>query len=58
MTTLRKYGDIAELNAAWSAKFWSQRYDYFAEILPPPTRHTRQPHTTARLREVHEAMRR
>ncbi|MFD1046204.1 beta-galactosidase, partial [Kibdelosporangium lantanae] len=32
-----KYGDIAELNTAWSTKFWSQRYDSFAEILPPRT---------------------
>jgi beta-galactosidase len=32
-----KYGEIAELNAAWSTKFWSQRYDSFAEILPPRT---------------------
>ncbi|GAA2788751.1 beta-galactosidase [Saccharopolyspora taberi] len=32
-----RYGDIAELNRAWSTNFWSQRYDDFAEVLPPRT---------------------
>lgn len=31
----RRYGDVATLNEAWSTTFWSQRYDDFAEILPP-----------------------
>jgi beta-galactosidase len=30
-----RYGDVAALNEAWSTKFWSQRYDSFAEVLPP-----------------------
>ncbi|PJJ61876.1 beta-galactosidase [Compostimonas suwonensis] len=30
-----RYGTVDELNAAWSTTFWSQRYDSFAEILPP-----------------------
>ena len=32
-----RYGDVAELNRAWSTKFWSQRYDDFDEVLPPRT---------------------
>ncbi|SDZ52162.1 beta-galactosidase [Saccharopolyspora shandongensis] len=32
-----RYGGIAELNDAWSTKFWSQRYDDFDEVLPPRT---------------------
>jgi beta-galactosidase len=32
-----RYGDVAELNRAWSTKFWSQRYDTFDEVLPPRT---------------------
>lgn len=30
-----RYGTVEELNAAWSADFWSQRYTAFSEILPP-----------------------
>ncbi|MFB9902807.1 beta-galactosidase [Allokutzneria oryzae] len=30
-----RYGSVAELNEAWSTTFWSQRYDDFAEVLPP-----------------------
>ncbi|MEE1619597.1 beta-galactosidase [Brachybacterium sp. J153] len=30
-----RYGTIEELNRAWGTAFWSQRYDDFAEILPP-----------------------
>ncbi|WP_245631597.1 beta-galactosidase [Curtobacterium ammoniigenes] len=30
-----RYGSIAALNSAWGTAFWSQRYDTFAEILPP-----------------------
>ncbi|WP_433676410.1 beta-galactosidase [Microbacterium gorillae] len=30
-----RYGDIDGLNRAWGTAFWSQRYDDFAEILPP-----------------------
>ncbi|MGP4016187.1 beta-galactosidase [Saccharopolyspora sp. 5N708] len=32
-----RYGDVDELNRAWSTKFWSQRYDDFDEVLPPRT---------------------
>jgi beta-galactosidase len=31
----RRYGTISALNSAWGTAFWSQRYDSFAEILPP-----------------------
>jgi hypothetical protein len=30
-----RYGDLDALNAAWTTTFWSQRYDGWAEILPP-----------------------
>jgi beta-galactosidase len=30
-----RYGDVDALNEAWSTTFWSQRYDSFAEVLPP-----------------------
>lgn len=30
-----RYGSIDALNEAWSTSFWSQRYDNWAEILPP-----------------------
>ncbi len=30
-----RYGDVAGLNAAWGTAFWSQRYDDFAQVLPP-----------------------
>lgn len=30
-----KYGSIDELNRAWGAAFWSQRYDAFDEVEPP-----------------------
>ncbi|MFE9654932.1 beta-galactosidase [Micromonospora sp. NPDC006431] len=30
-----RYGDIGALNEAWSTTFWSQRYDDWADILPP-----------------------
>lgn len=30
-----RYGDVEELNRAWGTAFWSQRYDSFAEVLPP-----------------------
>lgn len=33
----RKYGEIDALNAAWGTAFWSQRYTWFDEILPPRT---------------------
>ncbi|MFU8854499.1 beta-galactosidase [Micromonospora sp. SL1-18] len=32
-----RYGDIGALNEAWSTTFWSQRYDDWADILPPRT---------------------
>lgn len=32
-----RYGTVAALNAAWGTTFWSQRYDSFAEVLPPRT---------------------
>jgi beta-galactosidase len=32
-----RYGDLDTLNSAWSTAFWSQRYDSWAEILPPRT---------------------
>ncbi|MEU0152086.1 beta-galactosidase [Micromonospora fulviviridis] len=32
-----RYGDIGALNEAWSTTFWSQRYDGWADILPPRT---------------------
>src|SRR5690242_4870461 len=32
-----RYGDLDTLNRAWSTAFWSQRYDAWAEILPPRT---------------------
>ncbi|GAA2070094.1 beta-galactosidase [Actinomadura alba] len=32
-----RYGEIGELNRAWSTTFWSQRYDDWAEIVPPRT---------------------
>src|ERR687889_143500 len=31
----RRYGGLAELNAAWGTAFWSQRYYDWEEILPP-----------------------
>lgn len=31
----RRYGAIGRLNDAWGTNFWSQRYNEFAEILPP-----------------------
>lgn len=31
----RRYGDISDLNQAWSTAFWSQRYASFDEVLPP-----------------------
>lgn len=30
-----RYGDVGTLNQAWGTAFWSQRYDSFAEVLPP-----------------------
>jgi beta-galactosidase len=30
-----RYGDVAALNAAWGAVFWSQEYRAFAEVDPP-----------------------
>ncbi len=30
-----RYGSIDALNQAWTTTFWSQRYDDWAEILPP-----------------------
>ncbi|MGM7668920.1 beta-galactosidase [Microbacterium sp. A93] len=30
-----RYGSIDEVNRAWNTAFWSQRYDDFAEIMPP-----------------------
>ncbi|MCF6376589.1 beta-galactosidase [Nocardioides KLBMP 9356] len=30
-----RYGDVAGLNEAWGTAFWSQRYDDFAQVLPP-----------------------
>ncbi|MCY0879671.1 MAG: beta-galactosidase [Firmicutes bacterium] len=30
-----RYGSLDELNRAWSTAFWSQRYQDWAEILPP-----------------------
>ncbi|WP_250031007.1 beta-galactosidase [Paractinoplanes maris] len=32
-----RYGDPAELNAAWSTDFWSQRYGSFEQVQPPRT---------------------
>lgn len=31
----RRYGDLAELNAAWGTAFWSQRYYDWDEVQPP-----------------------
>jgi len=31
----QRYGDVAELNAAWGTSFWSQRYTRFEHVLPP-----------------------
>jgi beta-galactosidase len=31
----RRYASIGELNEAWGAAFWSQRYRDFDEVLPP-----------------------
>ena len=31
----QRYGTIEKLNDAWGTAFWSQRYDGWAEILPP-----------------------
>jgi len=31
----RRYGTVDELNRAWGTSFWSQRYDDWAEIVPP-----------------------
>lgn len=33
----QRYGDVAQLNAAWGTSFWSQRYRSFDEVLPPRT---------------------
>ncbi|GAA3728026.1 beta-galactosidase [Salinactinospora qingdaonensis] len=44
----RRYGDIDALNAAWGTRFWSQRYDSFAEVLPPRTAPT-EPNPTQQL---------
>jgi len=30
-----RYGTVEALNAAWATTVWSQRYDSFAEVLPP-----------------------
>ncbi|MEV6299963.1 beta-galactosidase [Actinoplanes sp. NPDC051861] len=30
-----RYGTVEALNHAWGTAFWSQRYDSFAEVLPP-----------------------
>lgn len=30
-----RYGTLAAVNEAWGTAFWSQRYDTWAEILPP-----------------------
>ncbi len=32
-----RYGDIDQLNDAWSTSFWSQRYGSFDEVQPPRT---------------------
>ncbi|MDJ1134566.1 beta-galactosidase [Streptomyces iconiensis] len=32
-----RYGTVEALNTAWSTTFWSQRYDTFAQVLPPRT---------------------
>ena len=32
---VERYGDIGELNRAWSTDFWSQSYGSFDEVLPP-----------------------
>lgn len=32
-----RYGTVGALNTAWATTFWSQRYDTFAQILPPRT---------------------
>jgi beta-galactosidase len=31
----KRYGDVAALNEAWGAVFWSQEYRSFAEVEPP-----------------------
>jgi len=31
----RRYGTLGELNRAWGTTFWSQRYDDWAEVIPP-----------------------
>jgi len=31
----RRYGTLGELNRAWGTTFWSQRYDDWAEVVPP-----------------------
>ena len=31
----KRYGSVDELNRAWGADFWSQRYSAWEEILPP-----------------------
>jgi beta-galactosidase len=31
----KRYGSVDELNLAWGADFWSQRYSAWEEILPP-----------------------
>jgi len=30
-----RYGDLADLNAAWGTAFWSQRYSDWEQVLPP-----------------------
>ncbi|MFI2753554.1 beta-galactosidase [Cellulomonas sp. P22] len=30
-----RYGTVAELNRAWGTTFWGQRYDDWAEVVPP-----------------------
>jgi beta-galactosidase len=32
-----RYGTVEALNTAWATTFWSQRYDTFAQVLPPRT---------------------
>jgi beta-galactosidase len=31
----RRYGSVSRLNEIWGTAFWSQRYDDFAEVMPP-----------------------
>jgi len=32
---VKRYGDLDELNRAWSTSFWSQRYSDMNEVIPP-----------------------